>query len=427
MSGADPNSNHRTSTIDTRPLLLFGDNHNHDDNDDDNQTCATFNTSTMSSKTVQDATNQPIDTALKQQRMRTWQPILDPKYAILAYFIIGVVLIPVGIMSNQRSDDVVEVGVQYDGEPTGDFDFSSGCSISSPNEGRSCKVSITVDEFMEAPVMLYYEIQNFHQNYRRYFVSRDDYQLQGKPEKYRSSVTKDFCEPLEKLGDIQLNPCGLVANTLFNDVISFAEGGDGNLKLEEKGIAWKSDVDYRYAQPEGFRYTECSSCDDPACGCRFGDIGSEGYYDCKERYVDSDGTCFLYEYPNDDTTQYLYETYPMVVSPIEGVTNEHFMVWMRTSTLSTFRKLYGYFDQDIAAGTVLTFDISANWEVQSFYGTKTLILSTSSFVGGKNKYLGSMYIITGSIFLGLSVLFGLKQYFSPRKVGDVSFLKFKAE
>ena len=117
----------------------------------------------------------------------------------------------------------------------------------------------------------------------------------------------------------------------------------------------------------------------------------------------------------------------MVVSPIEGVTNEHFMVWMRTSTLSTFRKLYGYFDQDIAAGTVLTFDISANWEVQSFYGTKTLILSTSSFVGGKNKYLGSMYIITGSIFLGLSVLFGLKQYFSPRKVGDVSFLKFKAE
>ena len=58
-------------------------------------------------------------------------------------------------------------------------------------------------------------------------------------------------------------------------------------------------------------------------------------------------------------TQYLYETYPDVVSPIEGVLNEHFIVWMRTAGLPRFRKLYGKIEEQIEPQT-LTFNITAS-------------------------------------------------------------------
>ena len=38
----------------------------------------------------------PSDTAFTQQRIRSWQPLLDPKWVIAVYIIIGIVFIPVG-------------------------------------------------------------------------------------------------------------------------------------------------------------------------------------------------------------------------------------------------------------------------------------------------------------------------------------------
>lgn len=57
---------------------------------------------------------------------------------------------------------------------------------------------------------------------------------------------------------------------------------------------------------------------------------------------------------------------------LQGVTNEHFIVWMRTAGLPTFRKLYGRIDQDIPAGTLLSFAINPGFEVVSFGGKKHL-------------------------------------------------------
>jgi hypothetical protein len=39
--------------------------------------------------------------------------------------------------------------------------------------------------------------------------------------------------------------------------------------------------------------------------------------------------------------QYLYETFPEVISPLYGVNDERFMVWMRVAGLRQFRKPYG--------------------------------------------------------------------------------------
>ena len=61
-----------------------------------------------------------------------------------------------------------------------------------------------------------------------------------------------LCAPLKKNGTLVLNPCGLIANTLFNDKITLAtsSGIDGHPKLDTTGIAWPSDRDYKFKQPD---------------------------------------------------------------------------------------------------------------------------------------------------------------------------------
>ena len=113
------------------------------------------------------------------------------------------------------------------------------------------------------------------------------------------------CGRLNKLGNITLNPCGFIANTLFNDVFQLQSGVSTNndsLVMQEKGIAWASDLEYMFAQPEGFKAEKCpsGSCTADCCD------GEE--WSCKEPYLnEEDGECYRYFYPNDNTTQYLYE------------------------------------------------------------------------------------------------------------------------
>jgi LEM3 (ligand-effect modulator 3) family / CDC50 family len=99
----------------------------------------------------------------------------------------------------------------------------------------------------------------------------------------------------------------------------------------------------------------------------------------------------------------------MVISPLEGVTNEHFIVWMRIATLPTFRKLYGWINQPIAAGEILEFQISNNFEVTSFAGTKSLVLSTNNIFGGTNAWLGPFFYGVGFFAVASATFFALKQ------------------
>jgi hypothetical protein len=39
---------------------------------------------------------RPVDTAIRQQRMKSWQPILDPAYVIIGIFVLGAVFVGTG-------------------------------------------------------------------------------------------------------------------------------------------------------------------------------------------------------------------------------------------------------------------------------------------------------------------------------------------
>lgn len=186
------------------------------------------------------------------------------------------------------------------------------------------------------------------------------------------------------------------------------------LSLNENDIAWSSDFD-KFKQPDGFqkvvvtsRTTTCASVGLPST-CQF--------------FNDS-GTAYLYQYPNEDENLYLYEMYPNIISPIQGVQDEHFMVWMRTAALPSFRKLYGKIDADLKSGNQLVFTVLANFEVDTFAGTKSLVISTVNEFGGRNPYIGIAYITVGCISLLFALLFVSKQAISPRKIADSALLNW---
>lgn len=241
------------------------------------------------------------------------------------------------------------------------------------------------------------------------------------------------------------------------DVIVLASdtlaSGPTNVTLDESGISWQSDRDVKFKNVDGFAvrqvdlatFTAWST--DAAATCVAETLAAGENFCCSlwhnylvctptyfalllfffcldcERYYDAKNDLYyLYWYPENDSTQYLYESYPKVVNPIQGVENEHFIVWMRTAGLPTFRKLYGKIHHDLKSGDTLSFDMDLNFEVDSFDGSKALVISTLGDFGGKNSFLGISYIVVGSISLLLGVLFAFKQAINPRQLGDTRFL-----
>lgn len=196
-----------------------------------------------------------------------------------------------------------------------------------------------------------------------------------------------------------------MANVLrhFLDVISLdsAASTPQGVVMNESSISVLSDREEKYKQVTGFEYaivtdanTTCSEANLP-----------EG---CKTYNDTATNTLYKFYYPRDDVVQYLYESYPQV-SPIKGVTDEHFIVWMRTSFLPSFRNLYGVIHGNFVKGDKFVFTVNANYEVDSFNGQKSIVLTTMNNFGGKNPVLGETYKTTGSFGLIVGVFLIIKE------------------
>ena len=338
-----------------------------------------------------------------------------------SYFILSICL---GYKIDSIQKNTVELKQVYDAY-TDDYDVDTTvCGIGNEyNANRLCNVSFVAPRDMVPPILIHYEITNFHQNHRAYYKSRDPFQLLGQVEN-QAAIDAEMCDPLNRLGNITIHPCGLIANTFFNDQFTLVGGVDYNgqpLMMREDGIAWQSDVDFAFAQPNGFTSSECIQCDSSCCNSDDSCIDGLPYVDPKTE------KCYRFYYPLDTSTQYLYETYPNVISPIDGVTNEHFIVWMRIAAQPNFRKLYGWIDQPIFNGTTLTFQIQSNWVVTRFKGSKALVISTTSIFGGRNPYLAPMFIYVGYFCILAGIFFTLKHTLRPRKLADPAYLSYKED
>jgi hypothetical protein len=82
----------------------------------------------------------------------------------------------------------------------------------------------------------------------------------------------------------------------------------------------------------------------------------------------------------------------------------HFIVWMRTAGLPSFRKLWGEISVALTPGTY-QLTILNNYNVTTFSGHKTFIMSTTNRLGAKNYFLAISYIIVGCLCLVFAIIF----------------------
>ena len=286
----------------------------------------------------------------KQQKLPGWRPVPTITSTTIIFFCFGAVFIVLGIIILIFSNKIEEISLRYDVECTGK---------------TTCTIKLKVEKNMEKNIMVYYQLDGFYQNHRRYVKSKSDDQLNGKDISFEAMKDSQDCDPVitnKEMGktesitgatlaenDVAI-PCGLIAKSFFDDkfhdwkiIDSF--GDISNLKVDETNIAWKADKELKYKNVDKAR-----------------------------QWID--------------------------------MTDEHFIVWMRPAGLPNFRKLWGRItDRDLKAGTKIEVKIENNFDVSSFNGKKYLILSTVNAFGGKNSFLGISYIVLGGISIILAVVF----------------------
>ena len=198
-------------------------------------------------------------------------------------------------------------------------------------------------------------------------------------------------------------------HSVISDIIKLKSSSVPDSTLDETDISLLSERNKKFKQVTGFESKVVTVSDT----CASAGLPS----DCKSYNDPASGLLYKYYYPDDSTVQYLHESYPKQISPIMGVMDEHFMVWMRTAALPIFRKLYGRIRKNFKKGDVVVFEVEANFEVRSFNADKALIITTESQFGVANPELGIAYIAVGSFSLFLGLVFIAKQCLMPRPLG----------
>ncbi|KAJ7105733.1 cell cycle control protein [Mycena crocata] len=374
---------------------------------------------------------RPANTAFKQQRLKAWQPILTPKTVLPTLFIIGILFAPIGGLLIWGSSLVSEMTFDYTdcenlspSSANGTFNFvpmpsnkfnynlrssdskktvtpptyafldnTNNGSVTDVSEKKQCIIEFNVPADIDPSVLFYYKLTNFFQNHRRYVKSLNSDQLKGKGVS-NSTLEDGDCKPLATLGGKAIYPCGLIANSMFNDTFTnpfLTNPGDGDAQIyvfSDKGIAWPGEAKKYASDPvaSGAYKSYDDIVPPPNWQARFPSYNSSNMPDLKS--------------------------------------DERFQNWMRTAGLPTFTKLYGRNDNDKMVAGTYRIIVGLNFPVLPYKGTKSIVISTVSWIGGKNSFLGWAYVGAASVFVLLAIAGTARHLIKPRRLGDMSLLSW---
>lgn len=267
-----------------------------------------------------------------------------------------------------------------------------------PYNETVCSIQFEIENEIGPSVLMYYRLTNFYQNHRRYVKSEDPSQMQGNF-RSNSSIDGSDCDPLklDSATGKAYYPCGLIANSKFNDTfdtpkrLNPASGESDYYNMTTKGIAWDSDKELF----KKTAYTRDQVVPPPNWRVRY-PLG----------------------YTEDNDIPDLSQ-------------DEGFMVWMRTAGLPTFSKLAMRNDNETMTVARYQIDIHdskfaadvtsenctntpADFNVTAYGGTKSILISTRTVMGGKNPFLGIAYVVVGGICIVLGALFTATHLIKPR-------------
>ena len=306
---------------------------------------------TIESEDEDQVYQQIKDSRFKQQRLPAWRPVPNIISILIVFSFFGLLFIILGIVLLVYSNKVKSAEIEY-----------SDCALNTV-----CRKQILIEDDIDQPVFVYYQLNGFYQNSRRYLKSRDISQLTGD-----DPYSHDDCEPAETNEEMGFDenrtamdgsttlikketaiPCGLVAKTFFNDTFKFYINNE-SLAVDETNIAFRRDKKLYDENPKP-----------------------------SEQWID--------------------------------ITNEHFLVWMRPSGMPNPRKLWGRIKRDLKEGEVIDVDINNIYKVSHYDGEKKIILSNATVFGGKNKFLGISFIIVGCLSILCGIIFSVGYKYQMRK------------
>mmetsp|Transcript_72877 Transcript_72877/g.170690 ORF Transcript_72877/g.170690 Transcript_72877/m.170690 type:complete len:401 (+) Transcript_72877:41-1243(+) len=371
-----------------------------------------------------------------QRRLRSYQPIPSPGVILTIYIVVGCCFLVIGIVLHLTSQGVVELFHDYT-----DDDINANGVVS---------FELEVGSDMVAPIWVSYQLSGFHQNHRMYVDSREDSQLMDAT-LGSEMAAPEACQPRAEANGRTNYPCGMVAATVFNDSFAIAKMETAEYQRLEvdssaRSIAWAGDVTrFTNIDPEAANERVPDKQNQqvlnmwmlnyfPPVECYQVKLGPDKPFvpvNVATRTDDEDGLFSVPEcsgYTGQPACQFVREDQPFTCSGEDyelrrvedwGVTSGHFLVWMRTAALPTFRKVWGRVDSDIKAGTRLKVYVVHNFPAKEYYGRKAFIMSTSSLVGGRNPFLGIAYMAVGCACLLFAPFFFVNSVRKGRSTWDV--------
>jgi len=402
---------------------------------------------------------RPENSAFKQQTLKAWRPILTPRLVVMLFSGVGIIFLPIGIAIIVASNQIATVETADYGANTAapTWPDGGGCCIDKCDgnpwervDANPCSITLNIGSTMKPPVYMYYKLTNYYQNHRRYVRSRSDEQLVGdetfEAEDLESTCSYHFEAPWD--GNAVINPCGLISWSWFNDTYKIYKPDGTSITLDQTSIAWESDLNTKFSNnaqgqtgqnfpPFAFwRNITCS--DDPTPGTGLATRTADQIQACTDANAATPGVGWCF--------------------PGSGFCTEdqHFVVWMRSAGLPNFRKLYAKIDEELAPGTY-TVEVSSGapqtnatgatnyynfgyplgnavptqqtflYPVGSFSGTKSVVLSTVTWIGGKNYFLGYAYLVVGIVCIVLAICFFVKSRSGPRDLGNAPYVSWNKE
>ncbi|KAF4675037.1 hypothetical protein FOL47_008348 [Perkinsus chesapeaki] len=379
-----------------------------------------------------------------QQTLPGTVPILTVARAACCVFVFGGFCVLYGLALLISANAVREIELDYTSIP-GDVN-------------GVVTMRTLIQKEMKKPVYVYYRLEKVYQNHREYITSLDRDQLKSGTSMLKDDL--DACsdwitaddEPA-KFGDVDsrvLYPCGLIARSVFNDKYYFSvknsEGNATELVVKQSSGRISSKPSIVTNNPELADLVQGSSFykthsfwlldEFPPQVCVPANVTTvpiptkvarTSITDLNGNTVQIADCNFTAEPPtcNFDPPCSSLANHTAKKNPAGwGLENSHFKNWMVTPLVPNFQKLWGVIDETLEPGDEVTVYIESTWDALSFGGSKSLVLSTANWQGGRNRMLGAGLIICGALYIAWGMYIMSRDKSKHRQIGGVQYFHF---